>query len=118
MKKDALFLLKRDFEDQAQPGKKFVCPECVFVEGLLGYYPQLREQIDISYLDFKRPRNEVIRLIGEENQSCPVLVLKDSPHELLQEEIPFGQKGTHFFVSGQEDIARYLMIVYSIGQLH
>lgn len=45
MSQATLFLLKPGFTDAAQPGKTFFCPSCVYVEGLLGTYPQLLEQL-------------------------------------------------------------------------
>jgi hypothetical protein len=118
VKKDSLFLLKRDFEDQAQPGIRFVCPECVFVEGLLSYYPYLRDHFDVLYVDFQRPRPEVIKLIGEENQSCPVLVLHGRPVQEVEDEMPVGHYGEVYFISGQEDIARYFSIALGVARLH
>ena len=58
MLRDRLLLLKPDFMDQDQ-GPCY-CPACATIEGLLAFYPQLREALDISYLDFPRPRAAVI----------------------------------------------------------
>ena len=58
MSRDRLLLLKADFMDQDQgPG---YCPACATLEGLLGFYPELRESLDVVYLDFPRPREAVI----------------------------------------------------------
>lgn len=73
-----LFLLKADFQDKNRAdGKNYFCPECSPIEGLLSYYPRLRTELEVDYLDFTRPRQVLIDLVGEENQSCPVLVLED-----------------------------------------
>lgn len=75
---EKLFLLKADFLDANRAdGKIYFCPECSPIEGLLSYYPRLREELEIHYVDFNRPRKELVDLIGEANQSCPVLVLED-----------------------------------------
>jgi len=50
--------------------------------GLLEFYPALKRLLAVRWLDFLRPRPELIDLLGEEHQSCPVLVLKDTPKEL------------------------------------
>ena len=45
------------------------------IEGVLAFHPQLRERLEIVRLDWPRPRPPVIAAVGEENQSCPLLVL-------------------------------------------
>jgi hypothetical protein len=73
-----LFLLKPDFHDaNRDPNQKYFCPDCAFVEGLLSYYPRLRDEIEVTYVDFARPRKVLVDLLGEANQSCPVLILED-----------------------------------------
>lgn len=84
-----LFLLKPDFQDlNRADGKAYYCPDCIAIEGLLSYYPRLRNELEVHYLDFERPREVLVGLIGEENQSCPVLVLEDGsfinePNEII-----------------------------------
>ena len=43
-----LFLLKPDFTDSSadNEGRKYFCPHCAMIEGVLKYYPQLSEQIE------------------------------------------------------------------------
>jgi hypothetical protein len=72
MGKHILFQLNPWFEESGGP---FYCPDCACVEGFFHYSPGVREKIDIRRIDFRRPRREVIDLLGEENQGCPVLVL-------------------------------------------
>lgn len=73
-----LFLLKADFKDpELNDDKRYFCPDCVMIEGLLSYYPRLTEELDVKYVNFARPRTVLVDLLGEENQSCPVLVLED-----------------------------------------
>jgi len=97
-----LFLLKVDFQDiNRNPEAKYFCPECAPVEGLLSYYPRLRNELEVVYVDFARPRKVLVDLLGEENQSCPVLVLED---------------GT--FVNEVEKIYDYLTDYHGIGHCH
>ena len=70
MARDQLFLLKPDFRDDS--GGPWYCPSCATLEGVLGFYPRLRELLDVQYLDFPRPRAAVIAAIGAENQGLPV----------------------------------------------
>jgi len=73
-----LFLLKADFKDLNRgDDKRYFCPDCVMIEGLLSYYPRLANELEVKYVNFARPRPVLVDLLGEENQSCPVLVLED-----------------------------------------
>jgi len=77
MSRDKLLLLEPGFEDPKQPGQRFVCPHCNQIEGLLASFPDLAANLDIERLPFPRPRQAVIALLGEENQSLPALVFGD-----------------------------------------
>lgn len=72
---DRLYLLNPGWRDE--DGGPWFCPPGAFVEGVLGFYPRLREQLAITYLDHPRPRPAVIAEVGEDHQSCPILVLDD-----------------------------------------
>jgi len=56
----------------------YYCPACGVVEGFLAYAPEVRDQIEINYIDFQGPRHKVIDYLGTENQGCPVLVFDES----------------------------------------
>ena len=73
MAKHTLFTLTPWVEEGGKG--PYYCPDCGVVEGFLHYSPQIRDRIDIVQVNFPRPRPEVVELLGEENQSCPVLVL-------------------------------------------
>lgn len=77
MSRDRLFLIEPGFTDPKQPGRSFFCPFCNQVEGVLVSHPRLLEQIEVVRVPFPRPRGPVIAVLGEENQSLPVLVLGD-----------------------------------------
>ncbi len=114
MTRDTLFLLRPDFLDG---GEKFYCPECAEVNGVLSFYPQLRERVDVRLVDFPRPRGEVIALIGEPNQSCPVLVLAGAPVAGLK-DVEVGNFHGRSFIAGARDIGRYFAHVWHIGKPH
>ncbi|MBR0877496.1 hypothetical protein ABIF65_007667 [Bradyrhizobium japonicum] len=84
MTHDRLFLLRPGFEDPAFPGQRFYCWHCALIEGVLASFPKLAEKLDVERIAWPRPRLPVIALVGEENQSLPLLVLADgttSPHQ-------------------------------------
>lgn len=112
---DTLFLLKHDFPDG--PGQPFYCPECAQINGVLHYYPQLRHVLDVRYVDFPRPRPEVVALIGEANQSCPVLVLGKAAGK-APGGVHVREHAGRSFVSGATDIGNYLAAVYGSGRPH
>lgn len=115
MNKDTLFLIRSQFYD-GEKGPYF-CPECVQMLGLLETYPELKDKVEIHYVDFKRPRPAIIPLIGEENQGCPVLVLKESGDH-LPVDLHIKKANGHSFVDGANAISSYLAHVYKTGIPH
>ncbi len=109
---DRLYLLNPDwFDDEGGP---WFCPPGAVVEGVLSFYPQLREKLEIIYLDHPRPRPAVIAEVGEANQSCPLLVLDGTfawPDAQVSEAT-----GQRFLMDG--DILPYLAARYGIGRPH
>jgi hypothetical protein len=113
--KDKLFLVKPDFMDDGQG--PFYCPDSMPVEGMLGFYPQLRELVDVEYIEFQRPRAAVIRELGEEHQGLPVLIVAE---ENVSKTSHLGLQ-THegkYFLDDQRQIRGYLSFVYGVGQSH
>ena len=57
--KDTLFILRPGFfKDSEGP---FYCGDSVAVEGLLSFYPQLRDAVSVEYVDAPRPRRQKSR---------------------------------------------------------
>lgn len=116
MPRDKLLLLKPGFMDKDQ-GPCY-CPGCATLEGLLSFYPQLRDALDVRYLDFPRPRPEVIAEIGAENQGLPVLVLyAPAPAEALN-DLDVREWNGRRFLQNPTDIGRYLARTQGIGEPH
>jgi predicted GTPase len=103
--KPKLFLLKPDFKDDlvSPKGYSYFCSDCAVIDGGLNYYPRLRNDLEIYYVDFERPRKEIVKLIGKENQSCPVLIVSDNETE---------------FFNTNTQIIGYLSKKYGIGMIH
>ena len=77
MKQDRLFLLRQGFEVPAYPGKRFYCWHCALLDGLLASFPDLARRIHVERIAWPRPREDVVSLVGETNQSVPLLILAD-----------------------------------------
>jgi hypothetical protein len=111
--KDRLYLLKPNFLDQ---GKAYFCPGCAQVEGMLSFYPALREKIEVFYIEFPRPRPSLVAEIGEDNQACPKLVLGGEYD--IPEKATVGEVNGRRFISAPLDICRYLANAYRVGEPH
>ena len=114
-----LFLLKPDFLDKKIDAQtKFYCPYCAMVLGVLNYYPELKEKLDISFIDFERPRKQIVELIGEENQGCPNLVISKNEVEGLNDISYLNTYGDYYFINSAPLIAKYLSAKYNVGTPH
>lgn len=89
MTMDILFLLSPNFTDalRDEEGILYYCPDCALVEGVIGYYPQLRMELDIRYIGYRKPRMEIVDLVGATHQGCPNLILDPLNHSLVDIEL-------------------------------
>lgn len=83
--KPVLFVLSMPFEDG--PGKMWICSHCAMIEGALAVNRHWYEHVEVSRIGFEKPRQEVVALLGEENQWLPVLILEDKSIITKPEEI-------------------------------
>lgn len=105
--RDTLFIIAAPFVDAALDGTWF-CTACATMEGALLANPEWSSRIDVRRSAFPRPRSEIIAMIGEGNQSMPVLVLGASatpPADAKEFE------GV-FFLDEPKPITRYLAATY------
>ncbi|MDR8726225.1 DUF3088 domain-containing protein [Burkholderia pseudomultivorans] len=110
--KDTLFILRPGFfKDSDGP---FYCGDSVAVEGLLSFYPQLRDAVDVEYVDAPRPRQPIVALIGADNQSAPVLVL-GRDRTLADGTIATREHNGRHFIDSPADIRRYLSSQYGVA---
>jgi hypothetical protein len=114
MKRDRLYLLKPDFEDPAYPGKRFYCWHCALLEGVLASFPQLSARIDVERIAWPRPRQAVIEMVGEANQSLPLLVLADDAPEGLATGYYQGRR----FIADKDVILRALSLRHGLPEPH
>ncbi|WP_175734794.1 DUF3088 domain-containing protein [Burkholderia ambifaria] len=112
--KDTLFILRPGFfKDSEGP---FYCGDSVAVEGLLSFYPQLREAVAVEYVDAPRPRRSIVALIGADNQSAPVLVLGDG-RTPKDDSVAIRKHDGRRFIDSPADIRRYLSSQYGVAHV-
>ena len=112
--KDTLFILRPGFfKDSEGP---FYCGDSVAVEGLLSFYPQLRDAVSVEYVDAPRPRRPIVALIGEDNQSAPVLVLGDG-RTPKDDAVAIREHDGRRFIDSPADIRRYLSSQYGVAHV-
>ncbi|WP_411281694.1 DUF3088 family protein [Gemmatimonas sp.] len=110
-----LFLLPAGFDDPAFGPGTYHCTDCARIEGLLSYFPELRTQLTVVYVDFPRPRAQLIELLGEPHQNCPTLVVHDpTDAHLLQVSSITGQH----YCTGADDITTYLHAAFGVSVAH
>ncbi|MCW0983800.1 DUF3088 domain-containing protein [Agrobacterium sp. BT-220-3] len=100
MNKDKLFLLRPGFEDPAYPGQIFYCWHCALLEGILASFPELAQRLDVERIAWARPRLPVVELVGEKNQSLPLLVLAEGETSAHQT----GTYNGHAFIQQKDRI--------------
>lgn len=100
-----LFLLEPSFPDPGVGPGLFFCPHCATVEGILAYYPAVRERLDVRHVAFQRPRAAVIEVLGPEHQACPALVL---PPDWTESRAPCRRAHGRIFFVGAGEIAAFL----------
>ena len=57
-----MLIFRRYFDDR---GETWFCPYSAQVMGMLTYYPQLRETVDVVELPFRKPRHPVVDLLDD-----------------------------------------------------
>jgi hypothetical protein len=109
--KDRLFLLRPGFHNVGLG--PLYCAESLPIEGMLSFFPQLRQIIDVYYLEFPLPRAALVDLLGTEHQSIPVLVL--APGRRLRANAPEPQVvRRQRILTNEQRIRQYLSAQYDL----
>ena len=111
--KDRLYLLRPDFSDA---GFKQFCSECAMVEGMLSFYPHLRTNVDVTYINFTRPRAEIVAELGPENQSSPVIILADPAAARKAQNVRPKTYNGKTFLNDPFEVCEYLAAVHGVGR--
>lgn len=84
------------------------------MEGVLASFPDRLAGLDVQRIAWPRPRPEIVALLGEENQSLPVLVLADD----APDDLATGRFGALRFVNDKDAILHTLSVRYGIPVPH
>ncbi|WP_366523355.1 DUF3088 family protein [uncultured Roseobacter sp.] len=111
-----LYLLRSEFADVQAGNTSFYCPQCLLVEGLLAVFPHVRQNLDIRYVDFDRPRGDMSLYVGD-NQSCPQLVFPDEDHNYSTVQSLSGNSPARR-IDNVSDILTYLIQRFDLPRPH
>lgn len=116
---DIIFLLSPGFKDPLRDtvNKQYYCPDCAFLEGVLSYYPWLREKLDLRYIDYAKPRAALVAVVGDQHQGCPNLVLDPENVRYVEPE-KFFRFADRVYTNDTRLIVKYLRDRYGIGEAH
>ncbi len=114
MARDILFILPADFQDM---GKSWYCRQCAEIVGLLSYYQELHDVVDIRMVtQYPRPRSDIIEALGSDaQQNCPMLIAADATPV---EGVTYIEVNGHDIVDGAKQIGLYLSARHGIGGPH
>ena len=115
LQRDRLYLLRPNFTDKGDG--PFFCAECALVEGMLSFYPELRQKLDVTYVDFVRPRPQIVAELGPEHQSSPVLILGKVPAN-VPGTVELKQANGKTFINDEHGICNFLAATYKLGRPH
>uniref|UniRef100_B0SYH7 DUF3088 domain-containing protein n=1 Tax=Caulobacter sp. (strain K31) TaxID=366602 RepID=B0SYH7_CAUSK len=106
---DQLYLLEPGFSNGALG--PLYCGDSVSVEGLLSFFPALREAVDVHYIAFQRPRAPLVEALGEAQQSVPVLILADDT-VVKDAGVEVSSANGRRYIADEKTIRRYLSTQY------
>lgn len=86
--KPKLFILKMPFKDPDIEGSKsglWFCAHCALIEGALKINPHWYEHIEVIHVDFPRPRQPLVDVVGPDKQWLPALII--SPENIITDPV-------------------------------
>lgn len=111
--KDTLYLLRPGFMN-AGIGPLY-CNDSAPVEGMLSFFPNLRQLLDVQYVQFARPRRPLVEALGPDHQSLPVLIL--APGRTLNPGAPQPESANgRLFFASERLVRDYLSTQYGFPQ--
>ena len=114
MAKHLLFLLTPGFYDEEEG--PFFCPHSAAMEGFLKYVPEIETHVEVKRIDFQRPRQDIVELLGEENQFTPVLILAKNSDVSADAQV--SEETGRAFILGETEITKFLSRTYNVLRPH
>ena len=111
--KDTLFVFRPGFSDR---GGTWFCPFSAEVIGFLTYYPAIEGTLDVVELGWRKPREALVDMLGEDHQAAPMLVLGGEPASVPG--VTVGEANGHRFVAKTIEILRYLAATRGVPGPH
>ena len=81
---DTLYLVKPGFGDPAFPGRIFYCWHCALIEGILVSCSHLTNSLAVERIKWPKPRTPIVTILGEQNQTVPLMVLPKGSNSKYQ----------------------------------
>lgn len=94
----------------------FFCPESAMLEGLLRYHSVIGKHVDVRRVKFTKPRTELVSLLGEDLQSCPVLVFGEEGPDAPAAATRGPRRNS--FIAGAKAISEYLAATFALSRPH
>jgi len=88
------------------------------VIGMLTYYPQLRDTVDVVELPWPRPRQPLVDLLGEDHQALPLLVLGLATAPAAVDRVTIALARGRHYVEKTVEILRYLAATRGVPGPH
>ncbi|PAJ72013.1 hypothetical protein CJF42_23530 [Pseudoalteromonas sp. NBT06-2] len=112
-----LYLFERDFKDESFKGERFFCPFCLKIEGLMALFPEIRHAVEVRYVDFTKPRGELTKFVGENNQSCPQAIFVAGDDSWSGQYSKKSEQGT-IHIDKTKDIMKYFIDRFELPKSH
>ena len=116
MSQTILYLLKSKFKDPVHGNADFFCPQCSPIEGLLAMFPDVRQNLDVRYVDFARPRGDMAEFVGDQ-QSCSQIVLPNGD-DRFSETLSEAGIGSVRRIEDHNAVQNYLIARFNLAKPH
>lgn len=105
MVKDQLFLLPPGFSAN---GRREFCPECAEMWGVLGYYPAIKEALEIEYVGIEHPRDALCEILGQGQWNAPTLIVRNRMADA--DAMPLQTSNGVEFLGSAREISKYFAL--------
>lgn len=79
-------------------------------------FPDVRQNLDVRYVDFARPRGDMAKFVGDD-QSCPQIVLPDGD-DVVSRMFSEAGVGATRRIEDPTDVQNYLIARFGLSKPH